>query len=238
MSDSSFVFEMQHPAPMIYGWVIKPRPERTVKGEKFASQYEGTILFPQDHLDLPQLRKQLAEVASGFDKFAEHIAANKAAGRSPYDGIKFPLTNGTAEADAGKAIGKDYEFKRGMGVFQASAGIARRDGTPLSPPRLKVLQDGKFVRYDENERALAGKFFYSGVLVVGTFALSPWKSPAGMGVKAYLNEILSINSGEKIVTGADDEARYGSPDRFSKYVGKVSSVNPAGAAALDDEIPF
>lgn len=229
-------FTMTKPAPMIWCHAISPRPERTVNGEKFPAGYEATFLFPADHPDLAEIKKLLGATAAGFDKFAEKIAGNKAAGRSPYDGLKFPLENGTKMADAGKAKDRDREFLRGAAVFKAKSNVAKRDGTPLSPPRLVVLQNGKYVRYsDEHERPLAKKFFYSGVLAIGTFNFVPYAGMGG-GVSAYLNEILSLNAGDPIATGADDEAKYGSPDKFSGYVGKVSAEDPT--VGMDDEIPF
>lgn len=230
-------YQMVKPAPVIWGHVITPRPERKVNGETVPPQYEATFLFEPDHPDLVAIKKLLVQLASGFDKFAEKIAANKAAGRAAMSDISFPIESGDKVADAGKAKSKDREFLRGKAMLKASAKVAKRDGSLLIPPRLVVLQNGGYARYsEEHERTLARKFFYSGVLAVGTFAFVPYPGMGG-GIKAYLNEILSINAGEKINTGIDDEAKYGSADKFSEYVGKVSSEDPT-VSVDDDEIPF
>lgn len=230
-------FVMTKPAPLVWAHLVTPRPERVVQGEKYASQYEATFLFAADHPDLAAIRQLLGKTASGFDKFADKLQANKAAGRPPFDGLKFPLENGNKLAEQGAAKGKDREFARGMGLLKGKANVAKRDGTPLSPPRLVVLQNGRYVRYnEEHERPLAKKFFYSGVLAIGTFAFVPYTGMGG-GITCYLNEVLSLNAGDKIATGVDDEAKYGDPNTFKGYIGQVSAEDPmAGAEAA--EIPW
>lgn len=227
-------FQMTKPAPLIWAHAISPRPDRVVKGEQYPGGYEATFLLAPEHPDLTTIKSLLQRAAMGFDKFAEKIADNKAAGRASLDGLKFPLESGDKMADRGKAANKDREFCRGMAVLKAKSNVAKRDGTPLSPPRLVVLQNGKYVRYQDDERPLAKRFFYSGVLAIGTFGFVPYAGMGG-GVSCYLNEILSLNAGDKIATGIDDEAKYGSPDTYKGYVGHVSAVDPT---AMDDEIPF
>jgi hypothetical protein len=236
MSDLELSFQMTKPAPLVWAHVITPRPARKINGETIAPSFEATFLLPADHPDLAAIKAMLSKAATGFDKFADKIAGNKAAGRAALDGIKFPLESGTKIADQAKAKGKDREFLRGTAMLKGKSNVTKRDGTPLSPPRLVVLQGGKYVRYsDDHERELAKKFFYSGVLAIGTFNFAPYPGMGG-GISAYLNEILSLNAGEKINTGVDDEAKYGDPNAFSGYVGKVSAEDPTGG--LDDEIPF
>lgn len=232
-------FQMTKPAPVIWAHVVTPRPERRLKnGETVEPAYQASWLFPPDHPDLPTIRSILAKAIAGYDadSVKAKIEANKAAGRAPYDDLKFPLTNGDKTADRGKATDKDREFCRGMAILQGKSNVVikagPKKGQPLSPPRLVVLQNGKYIRYQDDERPLAKRFFYSGVLAIGTFGFVPYAGMGG-GVSAYLNEILSLNVGEKIATGVDDEAKYGSPDTYKGYVGHVSAVNP-----LDDEIPF
>lgn len=234
-------FQMTKPAPLIWSHLIVPRPARKMKnGETSEPCYEGTWLFPTDHPDLAAIKAMMARAAMAYGPFADKIAANKAAGRAPLDGLKFPLENGNTVADKGVTAGKDREFARGMALLKAKSNVeiktGPKKGQPLSPPRLVVLQNGQYVRYsEEHERPLARKFFYSGVLAVGTFAFSPYAGMGG-GVACYLNEILSLNAGEKIATGVDDEAKYGSPDTFKGYVGHVSSVDPT--VDSDVQIPF
>lgn len=239
--NTSEQFQMTKPAPMIWASVIDPRPARKLKtGEPIEPTYEATWLFPPDHQDLPPLRALLAKLIANFDHetIKEKIRANKDAGREPYSGLKFPLENGDKIADRGKAQGKDREFTRGMAVFQAKVSVmvnaGPNKGKLLQPPNLVVLQNGAYVRYRDEERPLAKKFFYSGVLAVGIFGLMPYSGMGG-GIAAYLNEILSLNVGEKINTGVDDEARYGPADAYKGYVGHVSATDPTAGA---EQIPW
>jgi len=241
MSDVDLSFQMTKPAQVVWAHVISPRPARKMKnGETAEPAYETTFLFPADHPDLPTIKSLMAKAATSFEPFAEKITGNKNAGRAALDGIKFPLENGNKIADKGAATGKDREFARGMAMLKAKSNVeikaGPKKGQPLSPPRLVVLQNGKYVRYtDEHERPLAKKFFYSGALAIGTFNFAPYAGMGG-GVTVYLNEIMSLNAGEKINTGGDDEAKYGDPNAFASYVGHQSSVDPT--AGMEDEIPF
>jgi hypothetical protein len=236
-------FQMTKPAPIVWAHVVTPRPARKMKnGETADPAYEATFLFPADHPDLATIKSLLSKVVMGFEPFAEKIAANKAAGRHAMDAIKLPLENGNKIADKGAATGKDREFARGMALLKAKSNVEIKTGPKkgqlLPPPRLVVLQNNQYVRYsEEHERGLARKFFYSGVLAIGTFGFSPYAGMGG-GVAVYLNEILSLNAGEKINTGVDDEVKYGSADQFKGYVGRVSSEDPTAGAEEEVAIPF
>jgi hypothetical protein len=237
-------FQMTKPAPIVWAHVIIPRPERRLKnGEMVAAAYETTFLLSTDHPDLKPIKAIMAKVATNFEAFADRIAENKKMERAPLDGIKFPLENGNKIADKGKAADKDREFARGMALLKAKSNVEIKTGPKkgqlLLPPRLVVLQNNQYVRYsEEHERGLARKFFYSGVLAIGTFGFSPYAGMGG-GVAVYLNEILSLNAGEKINTGVDDEAKYGSADQFKDYVGRVSAEDPTeGAGQWAEQIPF
>lgn len=216
-------YQMTKPAPMIWAHVITPRAERTVNGVVYPAGYEATFLFTPDHPDLAAIKKRLG------------AAAKAEFGRT--DNLHYPLESGDKIADEAAAKGKDREFLRGLIAFKAKSNVeiktGPKKGTPLAPPRLVVLQDGKYVRYsDEYERKPASRFFYSGVLAIGTFGFKAYTGMGG-GVAAYLNEILSLNTGDKINTGVDDEAKYGPP---TQYVGVVKSENPT--VGMDDEISF
>ncbi len=218
--DPSKTYQMTHPAPMIWCHLIEPRPERKdAKNRVFKAAYEATFLFAQDHPDWQPLRAML---------------------RANVDGVtnpKFPVDDGNAVADAARAKQKDREWARGKILFQAKSNVKKVDGSLLIPPRLVVLLGGKYVNYDTTDapRALASKFFYSGVLALGTFNLKSYEpgmnSPGG--VTAYLNEVLSLNVGDRIAGGPDAEEKYGNAANFSQYTGHVSHVDPtAGLTGL------
>lgn len=232
MSDDAVLYQMTKPTPIVWVHVVDPRPQRTLKtGETIEPAYEATFVFEPDHPDLIAIKKLMGQVAVGHTPFADRIAGNKAAGRAPLDGLRFNIENGTKLAEKNSL----HEFARGKALLKAKSGVeiktGPRKGEKLSPPRLKVWQDGKVVRYmEDHERNLAKKFFYSGVEAAGEFGFSAYTGMGG-GVAVYLNEILSGNRGERINTGVDDNAKWGNV--FGAHVGTVSSENP-----LDEEIPF
>lgn len=208
-------YQMTKPAAIVWPHLVQPKRANPKLGSE--PRYEATFLFPEDHPDFGPIKAALA-------------AAVKAKFGST-DGRKFPLSRGDKEADDAMTKGKDREFLRGFQMFRPHSNTAIKTGPKkgdlLQPPRLVVLQNGKYVRYWEpEERQLAAKFFYSGVMAIGTFAFVAYEGMGG-GVSAYLNEILSLGVGERINTGVDDEARYGAP---TQYVGKLSAVDPTAGA--------
>ncbi len=133
----------------------------------------------------------------------------------------YPVDDGTKIADAARANNRDREFARGKILFKAKSSVATLTGEPLMPPRLVVLQNGKYQPYGvTNDRTLATPFFYSGVMAIGTFNFVGYTGMGG-GVTAYLNEVLSLNTGDRIGGGVDPEEKYGSADKFAQYTGHV-----------------
>lgn len=215
-------YQMVKPAPTVWSHLIRPRPARTHNGVAYKAQYETTFLFDADHPDFLAIKQRLGQIAVA--KFGR------------VDNLKYPFENGTKIADAAHVKGRDREFLRGKVLFKPHGLVTRQSGEPANPPRLVVLNAGKYVFYrDEAERPAAGRFFYNGCLCVGEVSLVPYIGMGG-GVSAYLNEILSLNMGEKINAEIDSEAKYGAADKWAQYVGVVSSVDPT--AGKDTEIPF
>jgi hypothetical protein len=209
-------YVMTVPAPFVWNYLVTPKPERTVRGMVFKAAYEATVMFAPDHPDWLPIRTLLR--------------ANLPAGAAE----KFPVEDGTKIADEAKAKGKDREWARGKILFGPHSNVKKQDGSMLIPPRLVVLFNGKYVSYGTSEvpRELAAPFFYSGVLGIGTFMIDGYEGMGG-GVTAYLNEVLSLNTGERIAGGPDAEEKYGPATDFSKYTGHVSSIDPtAGLTGL------
>lgn len=211
--DQSKTYQMTVPAPMVWCSVVEPRPERPNPKDPrvpFKAAYEATFLFTKEHPDWEPIcaimRAELPDV---------HVA-------DPY-----PVLDGHKVADVAKAANKDREWARGKILFKAKSNVKKLDGGLLIPPALVVILNGKFVKYDTADapRTLASKFFYSGVSAIGTFHIAGYPGMGG-GVTAYLNEVLSLNTGERIAGGMEPEEKYGSADNFSRYTGHVSAVNP------------
>ena len=211
--DQSKTYQMTHPAPMVWSHVVTPRPERKDnKGRVFKAAYEGTFVFAPDHPDWAaisaMLRAEAAAVVPNVEK------------------PNFPADVGSTIADAAKTKNRDREWARGKILLQAKSSVAKMDGSLLMPPRLFVLLNGKYESFGvTNERSLASKYFYSGVLAVGTFSVAGYEGMGG-GVAVYLNEVLSLNAGDRIAGGVDPDEKYGDASKFAQYTGHVSSVDP------------
>jgi hypothetical protein len=219
MANDKQNFQMSVPAPMVWSAVVEPRPERPNPKDPrapFKAAYEATWLLTAAHPDWEPLRQMLRE------NCPEVHAAN------PY-----PVLDGDVIANQAVALKKDREWARGKILFKAKCNVKKLDGSLLIPPRLVVLLNGKFVNYDTTDapRQLAAKFFYSGVLAIGTFHIQGYEGMGG-GVSAYLNEVLSLNTGDRIAGGMDPEERYGSPDSFARYTGHVSNISPTAGAPV------
>jgi len=208
-------YQMTKPAPIVWVNVVAPRPA----GAKNQERFQAAFLLTKDHPDFAPMTAMMAKVVK--DKFGKT------------DGYGFPLQRGDKVADDAAAKGRDREWARGKEILEAHSNVRKRgvNGAPgelLNPPRLVVLRDNKYVRYQDEERALAKPAFYSGVMAIGTFGFVAYEGFGG-GVSCYLNEILSLGVGEKINTGVDDEAKYGAP---TQYIGKASSVDPTAGAEI------
>ncbi len=108
------------------------------------------------------------------------------------------------------------------------------DGTKMAEEARAKHRDREWARGKIlfTAQSNVNKFFYSGVLAIGTFMFSAYEGFGG-GVTAYLNEVLSLNSGDKIAGGPDAEEKYGDASRFDQYTGHVSNLDPtAGIGSL------
>jgi hypothetical protein len=218
-------FRMTTPAPIVWVYAINPKPEN-VKLKK-APRYEVTFVLDRQHPDWAPLEKIMVEVCTA--KFGS------VAGR------KFPAKDGTKEADDaqnfrrpdGSPAPKDREFARGKILVSTHALVVSSKRAPVPPPRLVVMMpDGSFKRFEAHERAAASQHFYAGVHAIGEFGITAYEGMGG-GVSIYLNELLSLNYGDRISTGIDDEAKYGEMRRFAGHVGANTPYNPTlGATSI------
>ncbi len=213
-------YPMKFAAPVIWVWVSSPKPEN-VK-DKIPSSYQATFLLTPDHPDFGPINEICGELAMA--EFGTMV------------GKKFPITNGTADADAARAMTppKDKEFLRGKILLAAHSKVKKMDGTLANPPRLLVYNkaSGKYDRFSEpHERAQVKGMFYSGVHCIAQLAFATYTGFGG-GVTAYLNEIVSFNVGEKIITGVDDNERLGDASKYVGHLGITSQVNPMAAGPM------
>lgn len=221
----------KRPVRGIWLHVIKPRPLRPNDPVARKPRFEASFMIPVDDTeDLPAIKALLGRAA--MEKFGTTT------------GIKFPLQDGNKVADAAKLKNRDREFLRGQVLLAAHANTVSAKGDTLNPPRLSVLVQnamsgkGEYVDYEGEHRQIADKFFYPGVLLRADITVATYPAPLGPGVHAYVNHLLSFNSGEKLAIGMDNDARWGDADEtFKQYVGHVSAADPT-AGMNPAEIKF
>ena len=226
MATAPVQFSMTRAAPIIWVWAVSPKPENTV--QKIPASYQATFLLDPAEEDVASINRICGELA-----MAEF---------GTYEGKKMPIRLGDTDADAAKRMTppRDKEFLRGKVILQAHSKVKKMDGTLANPPRLIVYNKvtGKYERFSEpHERAQAQPKFYSGVYATGSFAFATY-SGFGGGVTAYLNELVSFNVGDKIITGVDDNERLGDASKYVGHVGVSSPINPMAAGPLGAPAPL
>lgn len=211
---------MTTPAPMVLASVIKPRPEHTHNRIVYKSTYEASFLLTQEHPDWEPIRNTMRKVAmAGIPTVAEP---------------SFPVQRGDAMAAEAKAKGwkGNYEWAPGKIILKAKAAVAKANGDPLFPPRLLVLLNNTYMKYgvEERPRAMAAPYFYNGVEVRAEFSFVAYLAASIEGVPprgyvaVYLNEVLSLNRGERLAGGeVNPEEKWGSP---MEHVGHISPIDP------------
>lgn len=132
-----------------------------------------------------------------------------------------PLEDGDKIADKQKAKGKAREWSRGRQVLTARTQNA---------PGIGIITGGTIVQLDSKAEVVARKaaFFYTGVDVLAELDFVAYDAvdDAGKpGVTCYLNSVVSLGKGEKLIKGRDLK------EAFSGYVGLDSAEDPTGGAA-------
>lgn len=224
MSSQAENFVFNKPIRLLYtNALIGPVAFRNDDGTQGSPRFNMQGLIPPDHPQLGAFQQLVLKVAR--NDLPAHVDA---AGQWTHEGLKLPLKNGDrliAESVAkARAKGKeppDRSFYAGQMVLLAQKPEKSRAGAVLNPPGLVVLQNGKMVEYADAQRPLAKDFFYSGVMASVSVQLKGFTGFGG-GVTCYLDRVLSLNTGDRIPVGRDDESTFGSADSYSEYVGHVS----------------
>lgn len=138
----------------------------------------------------------------------------------------FPWTSGDKLADKAVKNGKNREWSRGKVVVTARSKYQ---------PILSQLQAGKIIEIDGEAKPIIKKAFFTGVEVLAELNLQAYDGVGANpdGVTAYLNKVLSLGRGERLVKGGANSAEV-----FKDYIGSLSDEDPSAGEDLDDEIPF
>lgn len=182
---------------------------------KFSASFE----FAPDDETLKAIKAEA--VAAAKEKFPGRNIAEDFKNRE----FAMPWSSGDKLADKATKNGKDREWSRGKVVVTARSKYQ---------PILSAVQGGKIVELDGDNKALIKKTFYTGLLVLAELNLQGYDGVGSNpdGVTAYLNKVLSLGKGEKLIKGGANSAEV-----FKDYIGGLSDEDPTGAD-LDDEIPF
>lgn len=202
-------YNLLAPAPAVYIDLFKPRKWRNPKtGEEGKERYGAVYLLEENGPDHINLYNIIVGQVQGMTDIAHR----------GLDTLSIPLENGTVKANK-----DDGEFFRGKVAFRASSNAFNRDGSPREKVKMYDASTGKFVMIDGDNKAMVDQYFYAGMKCGGSFGFAPFSGMGG-GVTAYLNEIYSAGSGERIADrGGDPTARN---ESFLKYTGRASNLDP------------
>lgn len=228
-NDNTGIYRVLRPVLLAYPSVITPRafgPKNKPKGDP---KYGGTFVFAPDHPDLKPIKDLIVKVA-----------------RAMFPGgslkeMSFPISNGddlierqvAALVRQGKsateqaAIREKFSWAKGKALLKASSKFQ---------PALAVVNAGEIVNLDTEVLKTTNKgAFYFGVQALPEFnfiAGARTSADSKDYVTAYLNGLVSINTGDKIGGGGS------LAERFSGYVGTAKDYDPTAGATTDDDIPF
>ena len=212
--------------------LMQAKPFIGEDGTKGAPRYSCQCLIPEDHPQLEEFKSLVLRLAR--EGLPAHVDEE---GKWTPVGLKLAIKSGAsliAKANAkATALGRtppDRSFYAGQYVLSVNAYATDQNGVARTPPRLVVYQNGQQVPYVDEERPLAKRFFYNGVLASVAINVKAFTGGDG-GVTAYINRVLSVNSGEPINVGRSDEDVFGSSDNFSEYVGHVTAESPSAGMA-------
>ncbi len=221
----SYIFTS--PAVTAFPALLEPRKFKRNGRETGDPKFGGTWLLGPDHPDLAGVKAAAAKAAQA-----------KWPGRSLAE-LKFPFSVGDkmcAERIARlKKEGKDDD---GKGDFMKGHTLLKA-GSKYRP-KLAFIQNGKIIEIDDESLKVHGGKFYFGVqalIQVNFVAYDKINEDAKDGVTAYLQQVLTLNKGERLAGGQS------AAEVFKGYAGKASEIDPTGgddlmSAAGSDEIPF
>lgn len=215
---------------MAFPSVVEARAFKRAGKEKGEAKFGGTFVFDADSEDLKAQKALVTKLAR--EKWpGRDLGADLKSGE-----FKWPFQSGDKQIEkrktklknAGKEYTGDADFMAGKVILKASSKYQ---------PGFAIIQNGKVVDLEgATITANKGKFYF-GVEVLAQFNFVPYDAVGDDGkdgVTAYLQKVLSLNTGKKLSSGGQSAAEV-----FKGYVGHSTTEDPtAGNAGMDDEIPF
>ncbi len=218
-------YALTKPATMTFPNLLEAKAVMGPTGKPSGDpKYSVNLEMAPDHADLAAMKAKAVAVA-----------------RAKWPGVdlatlRFPFADGSKLADKAKSpthpngkpkAVKDREFSRGKAVLTARSKYQ---------PRLSIITNGGLVDLEGDAIAANARQFYNGVDVLAQVTFQAYDAvgeDGKPGVNAFIDLVVSLNKGKKLSGGAS------AAEVFKDYAGTISQEDPtAGAAALDDEIPF
>lgn len=233
--EKSTDFNCTHAHPCSYADILSARKFKKNGVEVGDEKFGGQFLFdptPQivdgvDMSDIARLKREITKMlqakAPGKKLVPRRLTQDELDAGNVVE-VQVPWSDGTKFADSEKAKGKDAEYARGKVIvktrskFQPAMAVAEN----------KTVYDVKTVE----QFATAGKYFYSGAILLPTFGLHWYpgkKAEDPMGVGLYLNTVVFIAHGTKLGGAGQRSAA----ETFKGYIGAISEEDPTGGAEVD-----
>lgn len=196
-------FTLTAPATLTFINFAEARAVTKGSKPKFSANFE----LAADHPDIPAIKALIAQVA------------REASPGVDLNSIHKPLGSGDKLAEKAKAKGKNREFSRGKQVLTARSDYR---------PQLGYIENGRIneVSDDNAIKARERDTFYSGVDALGQVEFV-WYDAVGEngtpGVTAYLNQVLSLKRGAKLMGQGQSVA-----ETFKGYAGIASPESVTG----------
>lgn len=209
MSDNLGIFATTEAALLVHPNLFEARAFKKNGKDVGEKKYDAAFLLKPDSVDLKAIKSKAAAVA-----------------RAKWPGVDlatlaWPWSSGEKKADAAKAKGKNGEYNRGHVVLTARSKFQ---------PRLGGLEDGRIVDYETDAaKALAKPKFYFGTEALFEINLVAYENPEKNGVNAYLNQVVTLNRGERLAGGPS------ASETFKGYVGSTTDEDPTAGDDIPDD---
>src|SRR5579859_1190495 len=220
MADQENLIVFAEPVVLVFSHLFTPQTfdEKTRKfrdakeGEK--GGYDATFLFDAGSAELANIKAIAARIVDA------QAFKDKEGALIPRHLLQVPWETGEAYVARRKRESGD-KFTGGE-LFAGK--VLLKSNTIYAPP-LSLFANG-LTKFQAESRSMAEKYFYPGVRVVAEINLQPHSVGSNMpGVKAYLNELISTNTGDRIAGGKPTE------EKFSEFMGRVTTVDPAAGGS-------
>jgi hypothetical protein len=210
-------FNVNPPVPIIFvDTLLAAKPVRAKDGTVGAPRYGVNALIAMDHPQMQQMKDLIIRLAMA----AFPDRRDPSTGQWSSVGLTLPLKSSDKEYAKGHLVLNAGKPERGRPV-------GNEPGALLVPPRLWTINGGKYVQFDGPTRPAFAQLVWDGVLASLAVQFKAYLGMGG-GVTCYLNDVVTMNSGDKIEgVRADPAARFGHADSFAQYQGHVTAHDPA-----------